>query len=344
MTSAAIYARVSSARQKKDETIGSQTAALRAHAEQLGLEVTDEWVFEDEGHSGATLVRPALERLRDLIAGVGIDVVLCYSPDRLARKFAYRALLIEEFTRAGTRVRFIKGPRGDSPEDQPLVQFQGMFAEYEKAQILKRYRRGKTHRAQTGSISVLGGAPFGYRYVRKNEHAGAGYEIIEHEAALVAELFRRYADDGASIAELTRWLTDQGVPTRTSKHRWDRGVVWGMLRNPAYAGRAVFGKTRVVHESPGLNRVARLQGRSTPKASKTVDRPGPAMRESRSRCRPSSARTPSSASPSGWPTTSASPPASRKDHQKFVGAFRLRQLRLPSGSLPLLSLRSLCIK
>jgi site-specific DNA recombinase len=273
MTSAAIYARVSSARQKKDETIASQTAALRAHAEQLGLDVPDDWVFEDEGHSGATLVRPALERLRDLVAGVGIDVVLCYSPDRLARKFAYQALLIEEFTRAGTRVEFIKGPRGDSPEDQLLVQFQGMFAEYEKAQIMERYRRGKTHRAKTGSINVLGGAPFGYRYVRKNEHAGAAYEIIEHEAALVAELFRRYADDGASIAELTRWLTDSGVPTRTGKHRWDRSVIWGMLRNPAYAGRAVFGKTMVVHESPGLNRVARLQGRCTPRASKTVDRP-----------------------------------------------------------------------
>src|SRR6266540_3537179 len=260
MTSAVIYARVSSARQKKDETIGSQTAALRAHAEQLGLDVPDEWVFEDEGHSGATLVRPALERLRDLIAGVGIDVVLCYSPDRLARKFGYQALLLEEFTRAGTRVEFIKGPRGDSPEDQLLVQFQGMFAEYEKAQILERYRRGKTHRAKTGSINVLSGAPFGYRYVRKNEHTGAAYEIVEHEAALVAELFRRYADDGASLAELTRWLTAQQVPTRTGKHRWDRSVIWGMLRNPAYAGRAVFGKTMVVHESPGLNRVALLQG------------------------------------------------------------------------------------
>jgi site-specific DNA recombinase len=272
MTSAAIYARVSSARQKKDETIASQTAALRAHAEQLGLEVPDEWVFEDEGHSGATLVRPALERLRDLVAGVGIDVVLCYSPDRLARKFAYQALLIEEFTRAGTRVEFVKGPRGDSPEDQLLVQFQGMFAEYEKAQIMERYRRGKTHRAKTGSINVLGGAPFGYRYIRKSEHAGAAYEIVEHEATLVVELFRRYADDGASIAELARWLTDQQVPTRTGKHRWDRSVVWGMLRNPAYAGRAVFGKTMVVHESPALNRIARLQGRSTPRAHKTADR------------------------------------------------------------------------
>jgi site-specific DNA recombinase len=67
--------------------------------------------------------------LRDLVAGVGIDVVLCYAPDRLARKFAYQALLIEEFTRAGTRIEFVKGPRGDTPEDQLLVQFQGMFAE-----------------------------------------------------------------------------------------------------------------------------------------------------------------------------------------------------------------------
>ena len=273
MTSAAIYARVSSARQKKDETIASQTAALRTHADRLGLCVPDEWVFEDEGHSGATLVRPALERLRDLIAGVGIEVLLCYSPDRLARKFAYQALLLEEFTRAGTRVEFIKGPRGDSPEDQLLVQFQGMFAEYEKAQIMERYRRGKAHRAKTGSINVLGGAPFGYRYIRKSEHAGAAYEIVEHEAALVVEMFRRYADEGATIAELARWLSDSGTPTRTGKHRWDRSVIWGMLRNPAYAGTAVFGKTMVVPESPGLNRVARLQGRSTPKASKTVERP-----------------------------------------------------------------------
>jgi site-specific DNA recombinase len=273
MTSAAIYARVSSARQKKDQTIASQTAALRAHAEQLAVELPEEWVFEDEGHSGATLVRPALERLRDVVAGVGVDVVLCYSPDRLARKFAYQALLIEEFARAGTRVEFVKGPRGDSPEDQLLVQFQGVFAEYEKAQIMERYRRGKNHRARSGSVNVLSGAPFGYRYVRKTDHAGACYEVVEHEAVMVAELFRRYAEEGTSIAELTRWLAGQGVPTRTGKSRWDRSVVWGMLRNPAYAGNAVFGKTQVVPESPGLNRTARLAGRSTPRATKTVDRP-----------------------------------------------------------------------
>ncbi len=273
MSDRAVDARVSSARQKKDETIGSQTAALREHAAQARLDVPAEWVFEDEGHSGATLVRPALEALRDLVAQGCVDVVLVYSPDRLARKFAYQALLLEEFARAGVRAEFVRGPRGDSPEDQLLVQFQGMFAEYEKAQLMERYRRGKAHRARTGSVNVLSGAPFGYRYVRKSDHAGAAYEIIEHEAVLVAEMFRRYADDGAAIADLGRWLTGQGASTRTGKRRWDRSVIWGMLRNPAYAGCAVFGKTMATSGTPGLNRVARLQGRATPRAVKTVDRP-----------------------------------------------------------------------
>ena len=171
-------------------------------------------------------------------------------------------------------MEFVKnGPRGDSPEDQLLIQFQGMFAEYEKAQLMERYRRGKAYRARSGSVNVLGGAPFGYRYIRKTPEAGARYEIIEHEAVLVAEMFRRYADDGATIADLARWLAAAGAVTRTGKHRWDRSVIWGMLRNPAYAGRAVFGKTQVIQEQPGLNRIARLQGRTTPRPAKTVARP-----------------------------------------------------------------------
>ena len=124
MTSAAIYARVSSKRQAKDQTIGSQTAALRAHAATSRLEVPEDWVFEDEGHSGATLVRPALEALRDLAAQGCVDVVLFYSPDRLARKFAYQALLIEEFARVrgpgGVRQRPARGqPRGPAAGPVP---------------------------------------------------------------------------------------------------------------------------------------------------------------------------------------------------------------------------------
>jgi site-specific DNA recombinase len=273
MSSAAIYARVSSARQKEQETIGSQTAALRAHAEQLGLEVPPRWVFCDDGHSGATLVRPALERLRDLVAQMPVEVVLVYSPDRLARKYAYQALLIEELAKAGTSVLFVKGPSSDTPEDALLVQFQGMIAEYERAQIIERTRRGKTHRARQGTVNVLSGAPFGYRYVRRNDHADARYEVVAHEAAIITELFRRYVEDGVAIAELARWLSATGVATRTGKSRWDRSVIWAMLRNPAYAGRACFGKTMRTADQPGLNRTARLAGRSTPKSYSVTDRP-----------------------------------------------------------------------
>jgi site-specific DNA recombinase len=273
MTSAAIYARVSSARQKEQETIVSQTEALRAHAGQLGLDVPEEWVFEDDGYSGASLVRPALESLRDLVAQVPVDVVLCHSPDRLARKYAYQALLIEELARAGTSVVFVKAPSGDTPEDALLVQFQGMIAEYERAQIMERTRRGKNQRARSGSVNVLSGAPFGYRYVRKSDHAAARYEVVPHEAAIVAGLFRRYADEGVAIAELARWLGSTGVTTRTGKARWDRSTIWGMLRNPAYAGRACFGKTGRLGQQAGRNRVARQAGRATGAAYTTVDRP-----------------------------------------------------------------------
>ncbi len=273
MPTAAIYARVSSARQTKEQTIRSQTAALLAHAEQQGLDVPPEWVFEDEGYSGATLVRPALERLRDLVAQVPVEIVLCYAPDRLARRYAYQALLVEELARAGTEVCFLNGPTGDRPEDALLVQFQGMIAEYEKAQIIERTRRGKAHRAKAGSVNVLSGAPYGYRYVRKSDHAEARYELVEPQATVVRELFRRYTHDGCSIAELARWLSEQQIPTRTGKARWDRSTLWGMLRNPAYAGRAAFAKTARTDQQPRLTRRARLAGQPVSRNPVTCDRP-----------------------------------------------------------------------
>jgi site-specific DNA recombinase len=273
MPTAAIYARVSSARQKEQQTIQSQTAALLAHAAKLGLDVPAEWVFEDDGCSGTTLVRPALERLRDLVCQVPVEVVLCYAPDRLARRYAYQALLVEEFARAGTEVVFCNGPVGDRPEDALLVQFQGMIAEYEKAQIIERTRRGKAHRAKAGVVNVLSGAPYGYRYVRKSDHTEARYELVEPEASIVRELFRRYTHEACSIADLARWLSEQQIPTRTGKARWDRSTVWGMLRNPAYAGRAMFSKTMRTEQRARLTRPARLQGRSVSANPLILDRP-----------------------------------------------------------------------
>src|ERR671919_3210787 len=177
MQMAAIYARVSSEQQREAHTIASQTAALIEFAKDHDLEVPNEWVFEDKGYSGATLERPGLERVRDLASEGQIQVVLVYSPDRLSRKYAYQILLIEELARHGVETRFLNAPSTATAEDQLLVQFQGMIAEYERAQILERSRRGKRHRARAGEISVLCGAPYGYRYIRKRDDTPARYEI-----------------------------------------------------------------------------------------------------------------------------------------------------------------------
>ena len=104
MKIAAIYARVSSDQQRQEKTIVSQTAALIAFARNEGYSVPAEWIFQDEGYSGASLVRPGLERVRDLAAEGQIQAVLALSPDRLSRKYAYQVLLIEELGRHGVRV------------------------------------------------------------------------------------------------------------------------------------------------------------------------------------------------------------------------------------------------
>ena len=114
MRMAAIYARVSSEQQREENTIASQTALLIEFAKDHDLEVPKEWVFEDEGYSGATLERPGLERVRDLAAEGQIQVVLTYTPDRLSRKYAYQILLIEELARHGVEMLFVKAPQGRS--------------------------------------------------------------------------------------------------------------------------------------------------------------------------------------------------------------------------------------
>jgi len=258
---AAIYARVSSERQRQTETIQSQLAALRELVCERGLLVPDELVFCDEGFSGATLIRPALERLRDRAAEGAFEVLLCHAPDRLARRYAYQVLLLEELARVGVEAIFAKEPeRSGSPEDELLRQFQGMISEYERAQIAERTRRGTLHRARAGAVAVLSRAPYGYRYVKKSEHADAFLEIHEAQAQIVREIFDRYAREGESVGAIARWLTERGVVTRTGVTAWSQSTIWGMLRNPAYAGQAAYGKTRMTQRPARLTRTTRQRG------------------------------------------------------------------------------------
>jgi site-specific DNA recombinase len=259
---AAIYARVSSERQRQEQTIQSQTVALRELAEQRGLLVPEDLVFEDDGFSGASLQRPALERLRDRAFEGCFEVLLCHAPDRLARRYAYQVLVLEELARGGIEVVFAKEPeRSGSPEDELLRQFQGVIAEYERAQIAERCRRGKLHRARAGAVSVLSHAPYGYRYVKKSEHADAFYEIDELETPIVREIFGRYVEQGESIVQIARSLSEQAVPTRTGTPRWGPSTIWAILRNPAYTGLAAYGRRRVTGAPVKPMRLTRQRGR-----------------------------------------------------------------------------------
>ena len=266
---AAIYARVSSERQATAQTIASQLAALRERVAADGCALPEAMQFLDDGYSGTTLVRPALERLRDLVAAGAVDRLYIHSPDRLARKYAYQVLLVDEFRRTGVEVIFLNRELGRSPEDDLLLQVQGMMAEYERAKIVERHRRGKLHAARAGVVNVLAGAPYGYRYIDK--HAGGGqarYEILPDEARVVRQVFDWVGWDRLTIGEVCRRLTQAGERTRTGRTVWERSVVGGLLHNPAYQGSAAFGKTR---QGPLRPRLRAQRGRPLQPRRATAD-------------------------------------------------------------------------
>jgi site-specific DNA recombinase len=234
--------------------------------------VPEEWIFQDEGYSGASLIRPGLERLRDLASEGQIETVLAYSPDRLSRKYAYQVLLIEEFARHGVDVDFVKSLKATTPEEELLLQFQGMIAEYERAQIAERSRRGKRYRAKAGSVNVLSGAPYGYRYIKKTDTSAAYYEVIEEQAEVVREVYKLYTGAGLSINAIAGWLNAHRIPTRKGKSQWERSTVWAMLRNPAYMGKACFGKTELT-ERKKVTRPLRQRGGFSPRCSSNRERP-----------------------------------------------------------------------
>jgi site-specific DNA recombinase len=250
---AALYARVSSEQQAQAQTIASQIEALEQRIAEDGLELDRELSFIDDGYSGASLVRPALERLRDMASLGAVDKLYVLCPDRFARNYAYQVLVIDELQCCGVDIVFLNHEIGDSPEEHLLLQVQGIIAEYERGKIMERCRRGKLHAARQGTVNVLGGAPYGYRYVTSQEGGGqARYEIVLEQARAVRQIFQWIGHERLSIGEVCRRLRKQGVHTATGKSWWDRTSVWAMLKNPAYKGMAAYGKTRTGSMKPRL--------------------------------------------------------------------------------------------
>jgi len=249
---AASYSRVSSQRQADEHTIDSQLCDIRARATRDKIKIDPTFEYIDDGYSGTELYRPALERLRDHVAVAMIDRLYVHSPDRLARNFAHQAIVLEEMGKCGCQVLFLNHDGlPDSPETKMLIQMQGMFAEYERAKIIERTRRGRRHSAAQGNVSVFGRAPYGYRYFRKSEEGKARWEIEPTECAAVQLMFEYVGQKGASLSAVCRELQSQGIRTRTGKADWDRATVRGILVNPAYYGEAQYGKKRLAQRKPG---------------------------------------------------------------------------------------------
>ena len=242
---AAIYARVSTERQAERGTIGSQVQALRAHLAAAGDEPAGEYC--DDGCSGARLDRPGLDALRDAAEAGLFEVVRCLSPDRLARSYAYQVLILDELARLGVRVAFTDAPGldQDDPQAKLLTQVQGVIAEYERAKIGERYRRGKLFRARAGEV-ISWKAPYGYRRIPRGPDGPAHLEIFEAEAAVARRIFADRAA-GTTIRQICRQLNADAVPTPTgSRAVWGTSTLDRILRNEAYIGRTYFNRTETV--------------------------------------------------------------------------------------------------
>jgi site-specific DNA recombinase len=251
--SAAFYARVSSEAQARERTIESQLEDLHARALADGMVPPPELIFSDDGYSGSNLIRPALERLRDNAAAGAIDRLYVHCPDRLARDFLHQMLLVEELERASVEVVFLNHKVDDSPEGKLLLQVQGVIAQYERAKLLERSRRGRQHAARTGAISVLSGAPYGYRYITKSEGQGhAEYRVVLDEARVVRQIFAWVGQEHCALREVVRRLYNQGVSSPKGNAIWTPATLKGMLTNPAYKGMAALGKTSRIERTPRL--------------------------------------------------------------------------------------------
>ena len=242
---AGLYARVSTERQAERGTIGSQLQLLREHIAAAGDELVGEYV--DDGHSGARLDRPGLDTLRDAAEAGLIERVWCLSPDRLARAYAYQVLVLDELDRFGVAVAFTDSPWlcADDPQATLLTQVQGVIAEYEKAKIAERYRRGKLFRARAGEI-VTWKSSYGYRRIPRSAATGrAHHEVYEPEAAVVRRIFTDRAA-GITVREICRRLNGEGVPSPTGKPTWGTSTLCRLLRNEAYIGRVYYNRTESV--------------------------------------------------------------------------------------------------
>ena len=246
---AVIYARVSSERQKEEGTIESQIAEVERVIIANGNICVKKYI--DDGYSGELLARPGLDQLRNEAKKRSFNKVYVLSPDRLARKHHYAAIIMEDLARSGVELVFVNRPIGDSIEDKLLFNVQSIIAEYEKAKILDRLRRGKLFKIKQGNI--LGNTPpYGYRYVKNEKSRHGWYEVNETEAQTVRLIFKYYTSDECSgLGSLRTELYRLNIKNRSGSNKWSQSMVARVVSNETYIGTTYWGKFKSVEGESG---------------------------------------------------------------------------------------------
>jgi site-specific DNA recombinase len=253
MRRAALYARVSTRRQEQEATIESQLAQLVAYAEQKGYELPPERQFVDQAVSGKYLARPGLDRLRDAAMTGSFELLLCLSPDRLARSLGAQQVVLGELQGANVEVIFLNQPElGDSPQAQLLLNIQGAFAEYERVLLSERMRRGRLYRLRQGQ-SVPHQAPYGYRYQAAKREQPSRWMVVPEEATVVEQMFVWYTQEPVTLGQIARRLNRQQIPSPEGK-RWYANSVGRLLRQPAYKGTAYYNRRQADYSGVGWPR------------------------------------------------------------------------------------------
>jgi site-specific DNA recombinase len=237
---AVLYCRVSTTAQAEQGTsLSTQLDLCRAYAKEHDYAVLAE-VSED--FSGASLARPGLDRVRDMAQAGEVEAVIVYDPDRLSRSNPHMWILMEEFEGRNVELVFVNAPRENTPEGRMLFGMRALFAEYERAKILERTRRGRERRAREGRVLGTGMSPYGYRYIK-----GEGrFEVAPEEAAWVATMFQWYAYEGLTMGAVAKRLNELAVPTKRNAPNWTAQVVHGIVTNETYAGQWAWNKNRNV--------------------------------------------------------------------------------------------------
>jgi site-specific DNA recombinase len=226
---AILYARVSTDEQARSGySLAQQIEALREYAEHEGFEVLEE--IQDAGQSGASLERPGLDAVRDLVASGGVTVVLAQDRDRFAREPAYLYLLKREFEEHGTTIRALNDRGDDTPEGDLTDGILDQIAKFERAKTAERTRRGKLKRAREGKVVANHTPDYGFRYTADRE----GYEVDAERMAVVRRIFEMVALEGKRLHAVKKILDGEGVPTPSGARYWGNRFIRNLILDDVY--------------------------------------------------------------------------------------------------------------